>query len=132
MKYNILDTLGKKILFFDGGMGSMLQKKGMTPGENTDVWNFTRPDDIMDVHRQYAEAGADILLTNMFGANRLKVGGTGYTVEQLVKQGIANARKVSEEFDRQIFVAADVAPTGKLLPSRWPTATLSTPSEVPW
>lgn len=115
MKYNILDTLGKKILFFDGGMGSMLQKKGMTPGENTDVWNFTRPDDIMDVHRQYAEAGADILLTNMFGANRLKVGGTGYTVEQLVKQGIANARKVSEEFDRQIFVAADVAPTGKLL-----------------
>ena len=115
MKYNILDTLGKKILFFDGGMGSMLQKKGMTPGENTDVWNFTRPDDIMDVHRQYAEAGADILLTNMFGANRLKVGGTGYTVEQLVKQGIANARKGSEEFDRQIFVAADVAPTGKLL-----------------
>ena len=119
MKYNILDTLGKKILFFDGGMGSMLQKKGMTPGENTDVWNFTRPDDIMDVHRQYAEAGADILLTNMFGANRLKVGGTGYTVEQLVKQGIANARQVADEVGsaqgRQIFVAADVAPTGKLL-----------------
>ncbi len=119
MKYNILDTLGKKILFFDGGMGSMLQKKGMTPGENTDVWNFTRPDDIMDVHRQYAEAGADILLTNMFGANRLKVGGTGYTVEQLVKQGISNARKVADKIGelqhRQIFVAADVAPTGKLL-----------------
>ena len=119
MKYNILDTLGKKILFFDGGMGSMLQKKGMTPGENTDVWNFTRPDDIMDVHRQYAEAGADILLTNMFGANRLKVGGTGYTVEQLVKQGIANARQVADKIGelqhRNIFVAADVAPTGKLL-----------------
>ena len=119
MKYNILDTLGKKILFFDGGMGSMLQKKGMTPGENTDVWNFTRPDDIMDVHRQYAEAGADILLTNMFGANRLKVGGTGYTVDQLVKQGIANARQVADKIGelqhRNIFVAADVAPTGKLL-----------------
>ena len=119
MKYNILDTLGKKILFFDGGMGSMLQKKGMTPGENTDVWNITRPDDIMDVHRQYAEAGADILLTNMFGANRLKVGGTGYTVEQLVKQGIANARQVADKIGelqhRNIFVAADVAPTGKLL-----------------
>ncbi|MBR4410990.1 MAG: homocysteine S-methyltransferase family protein, partial [Firmicutes bacterium] len=119
MKYNILEALGKKILFFDGGMGSMLQKKGMTPGENTDVWNFTRPDDIMDVHRQYAEAGADILLTNMFGANRLKVSGTGYTVDQLVKQGIANVRLVADEVGsaqgRQIFVAADVAPTGKLL-----------------
>ena len=72
MKYNILETLGKKMLFFDGGMGSMLQKKGMTPGENTDVWNFTRPEDIMDVHRQYLEAGSDIILVNMFGANTLK------------------------------------------------------------
>ncbi len=115
MKYNILEALGKKILFFDGGMGSMLQKKGMTPGENTDIWNFTRPEDIMDVHRQYLEAGSDIILVNMFGANRLKVAGTGYTVEQLVKQGIANARKVAEEFDRPVFVAGDVAPTGKLL-----------------
>ena len=115
MKHNILEALGKKILFFDGGMGSMLQKKGMTPGENTDVWNFTRPEDIMDVHRQYLQAGSDIILVNMFGANRLKVAGTGYTVEQLVKQGIANARKVAEEFDRTVFVAADVAPTGKLL-----------------
>ncbi|MBQ4649076.1 MAG: homocysteine S-methyltransferase family protein [Firmicutes bacterium] len=112
---SILDVLGKRILFFDGGMGSMLQKKGMMPGENTDVWNFTRPEDIMDVHRQYLEAGSDIILVNMFGANRLKAAGTGYTVEQLVKQGIANARKVSEEFDRIVFVAADVAPTGKLL-----------------
>ncbi len=119
MKHNILDALGKKILFFDGGMGSMLQKKGMTPGENTDVWNFTRPNDIMDVHRRYAEAGADILLANMFGANRLKVAGTGYTVEQLVKQGIANARQVADKVGelqhRKIFVAGDVAPTGKLL-----------------
>jgi len=119
MKYNILDALGKKILFFDGGMGSMLQGKGMTPGENTDIWNFTRPEDIMDVHRQYAEAGADILLTNMFGANRLKLAGSGYTTSQVVKQGIANARQVADEVGsaqhRQIFVAADVAPTGKLL-----------------
>jgi len=119
MKYNILDALGKKILFFDGGMGSMLQKKGMMPGENTDIWNFTRPNDIMDVHRQYAEAGADIILTNMFGANRLKLAGTGYTVEQVVKQGIANARQIADEVGsaqgRQVFVAGDVAPTGKLL-----------------
>ena len=121
MKHNILDILGKKIVFFDGGMGSMLQKKGMTPGENTDVWNFTRPEDIMDVHRQYLEAGSDIILVNMFGANRLKVCGTGYTVDQLVKQGIANARRAAEEVcgskgqNRPVFVAADVAPTGKLL-----------------
>lgn len=114
---NILEALGKRILFFDGGMGSMLQTKGMTPGENTDIWNFTRPEDIMDVHRQYVEAGADIILTNMFGANSLKLEGSGYTVEEIVTRGVENAKRVAETYGngRRIFVAADVAPTGKLL-----------------
>ena len=93
---NILDALGKRILFFDGGMGSMLQKKGMIPGENTDIWNITRPDDIQDVQRQYVEAGCDILLANMFGANRLKLAGTGYTVEEIVLAAVKNARKAAE------------------------------------
>lgn len=121
MKHNIKEILGKRIVFFDGGMGSMLQKKGMTPGENTDVWNFTRPEDIKDVHRQYLEAGSDILTSNTFGANRLKTVGTGYTTSQLVKQGIAVAREAAEEIcgekgqNRPVYIGADVAPTGKLL-----------------
>ena len=127
MAEKILDALGKRILFFDGGMGSMLQQKGMVPGENTDIWNITRPRDIIDVQRQYVEAGCDILLASMFGANRLKLAGTGYTVKEIVAAAIGNARKAAEEAmeaaaadgdrqdDRQIFVGADVSSTGKLL-----------------
>ena len=69
MAERITEVLGTRILFFDGGMGSMLQQKGMIPGENTDIWNITRPEDIQDVQRQYVAAGCDILLANMFGAN---------------------------------------------------------------
>ncbi|MDY5857522.1 MAG: homocysteine S-methyltransferase family protein [Anaerovoracaceae bacterium] len=114
---NILDALGKRILFFDGGMGSMLQQKGMIPGENTDIWNITRPEDIQDVQRQYVAAGCDILLANMFGANRLKLEGTGYTAEEIICAAVKNARMAAADAGegRQIFVGADVSSTGRLL-----------------
>lgn len=116
---SILESLGKKILFFDGGMGSLLQEKGLVPGENTDIWNITRPEEIMDVHRRYLKAGADMILANTFGANRLKLEKTGYTVEEVVTRGIENARQVVNEVcgaeGRTGYVAVDVAPTGKLL-----------------
>ncbi|MGN1414583.1 MAG: homocysteine S-methyltransferase family protein [Anaerovoracaceae bacterium] len=113
----ITEVLGSRILFFDGGMGSMLQQKGMTPGENTDLWNITRPEDIQDVQRQYVAAGCDILLANMFGANRLKLKGTGYTVEEIICAAVKNARKAAADAGegRQIFVGADVSSTGRLL-----------------
>ena len=72
---NIFDLLGKRILFFDGAMGSLLQERGARPGENTDIWNITRPSQIIEIHKAYLEAGADILLANTFGANRLKLAG---------------------------------------------------------
>ena len=64
--------LGKDLLYFDGGMGTLLQSKGLKPGELPETWNLTRPDEIIDIHRQYFEAGSDIVLTNTFGANALK------------------------------------------------------------
>ena len=111
------EVLGTRILFFDGGMGSMLQQKGMIPGENTDIWNITRPEDIQDVQRQYVAAGCDILLANMFGANRLKLEGTGYTVEEIICAAVKNARMAAADAGegRQIFVGADVSSTGRLL-----------------
>ena len=64
--------LGKDLLYFDGGMGTLLQSKGLGPGELPEAWNLTHPDEIIDIHRQYFEAGSDIVLTNTFGANALK------------------------------------------------------------
>ena len=117
MAEKITEVLGKRILFFDGGMGSMLQQKGMIPGENTDIWNITRPKDIQDVQRQYVAAGCDILLANMFGANRLKLEGTGYTAEEIICAAVKNARMAAADAGegRQIFVGADVSSTGRLL-----------------
>lgn len=121
---DIRDVMGTRLLFFDGGMGSMFQKLGARPGENTDIWNLTKPDIVTDIHRQYLQAGANIILSNTFGANGLKLAGSGYTVERVVTRGVELARAAADNFcrekglrpeDRPIFTALDVAPTGKLL-----------------
>ena len=69
---NLLDKLGKEWLFCDGGMGTILQAKGLAGGELPETWNLKRPRDILDLHCAYLEAGADIFNTNTFGANALK------------------------------------------------------------
>lgn len=115
---NILNVLGKRMLFFDGGMGTMLQKKGVAPGEITEIWNITRPDDVYDVHCQYLRAGADILMANTFGANCLKLAGSGYSVSEIVAAGVKNAKRAAADVcgdDRPVWIAMDLAPTGKLL-----------------
>ena len=74
---SILNELGSRMLFFDGGMGTMLQKRGSLPGEMTELWNIKRPEDVRDVHIQYLEAGADIVTANTFGASEIKLAGSG-------------------------------------------------------
>ena len=54
----ILDELGKKILFCDGGLGSLLQERGLKPGELPETWNITKPEVLIDIHKAYLEAGA--------------------------------------------------------------------------
>ena len=71
----ILEELGKRILFFDGGTGSLLQERGLKPGELPETWNLLRPEVVTELHRGYLEAGSDVLTTNTFGANRLKYDG---------------------------------------------------------
>ena len=72
MKKNILNELGKRIVFFDGGMGTLLQERGLEAGELPENWNLKHPDIIRELHRDYLNAGADIILANTFGANELK------------------------------------------------------------
>ena len=110
--------LGKDLLYFDGGMGTLLQSKGLGPGELPEIWNLTHPDEIIDIHRQYFEAGSDIVLTNTFGANALKFHDSRYRLKEITEAAIANAKKAASlgvHDKRQTYIALDVGPTGKLL-----------------
>ena len=110
---SILDEMKVRRLYCDGGMGSLLQAAGLAAGELPERWNISHPEVITDVHRKYLAAGADIMTTNTFGANRLKYDKDG-ELKAIVEAAIANARKAVEEAGRG-YVALDLGPTGKLL-----------------
>ncbi len=105
-------VLGKKMLLFDGAMGTQLQENGLAAGELPETWNRKAPETVYEIHKAYAQAGCDILKTNTFGANALKLGGD---VAELVQSGVHLARRAADEADHQMFVALDMGPTGKLL-----------------
>lgn len=124
----IRDRLGKELLFFDGGMGTLLQERGLAPGELPETWNIARPQVIREIHRSYVEAGSDIVLTNTFGANALKFHAEDCSLEQTVKAAVRLVKEAAEEADaavaetscadndkRTVYTALDIGPTGKLL-----------------
>ncbi len=109
---NFRDQLGKRIMFFDGGLGSLLQEKGLETGELPELWNLTHPEILIQIHKDYIAAGADIILANTFGCNRFKFD----NVDEIVSAAIANARKAREESGRDdVFISLDLGSTGKLL-----------------
>ncbi len=71
------ELLGRQMLFFDGATGTQLQARGLQPGELPESWNFTHSEIVEAVHRGYLEAGANIVKTNTFGANPIKLKGSG-------------------------------------------------------
>lgn len=112
--------LEKEFVCLDGAMGTMLQAKGLKMGEIPEVLNVEKPDWLVDIHKQYINAGANIIYANTFGANRYKLADCGYSVDELVSAGVANAKKACEDTDT--LVALDIGPIGQLLE---PTGTLS-------
>ena len=106
------EILGKRILFLDGGMGTLLQERGLMPGELPETWNLTKPEAVKEIHKAYLEAGADIILANTFGANGLKFADK---VEEIVAAGVQNAKAAVAECGKDALVAVDIGPTGKLL-----------------
>ena len=88
----IRDRLGKELLFFDGGMGTLLQAEGLQPGELPETWNVKKREKIIDIHRAYLEAGSDIVLTNTFGANPLKYKDDSYSLETEIYDAVENVR----------------------------------------
>ena len=114
----ILERLGKELLYFDGGTGTLLQEKGMKPGELPETWNLTHTEEMVDIHRQYFEAGSDIVLTNTFGANALKFYDTEYELEDIVAAAVVNVKEgawMGVHDGREVYAGLDIGPTGKLL-----------------
>lgn len=114
----ILERLGKELLYFDGGMGTLLQERGLKPGELPETWNLEHADEVTEIHRQYFEAGSDIVLTNTFGANAIKFHNSEYALKDIVTAAVANVKKAAllgVHDGRKVYTALDVGPTGKLL-----------------
>ncbi len=105
-------------ILLDGGMGTMLQAKGLKLGEHPELAALEHPDWLLEIHRAYAEAGTQILCANTFGANREKLRRTGKTVEEVIPPSVAIAREAAAG---RALVALDLGPTGQLLE---PTGTL--------
>ena len=67
-----LDFLNRNIVLLDGGMGTLLQSRGLQPGEQPEAWNLSHPEAVQQVHKAYFDAGSNVVATNTFGANTLK------------------------------------------------------------
>ena len=98
-----------EFLLFDGAMGTMLQKSGLKPGELPEILNMTAPDTILNIHREYVKAGADIITANTFGANLHKIKDEK-KVTEIIKSGIKIARESGAR-----YVALDIGPIGAML-----------------
>lgn len=110
----MLNKLKENFLFFDGAMGTMLQNSGLKTGELPEELNITNPEIIYNIHKEYLNAGANIITTNTFGANKLKLINSSYTVDGLITAGVKNAKKATEGFNEK-YVALDIGPIGTLL-----------------
>lgn len=107
----IFEAFENRIVVLDGAMGTQLQEKGLKSGQLPEQYNFTHPEALIEIHRLYAAAGADIITTNTFGANRHKLAGAGLEVADVVKQAIALARKGAPGKK----IALDLGPIGELM-----------------
>ena len=110
---NVKEFLKDNILILDGGMGTLLQQRGLIPGELPERWCVTHPDDIADIHRAYLAAGSNVISTNTFGANILKF--EKDELREIVTAALRIAKECIAEFDGERFVALDIGPTGHLL-----------------
>jgi len=110
---NIKDFLKNNILILDGGMGTLLQEKGLAPGELPERWCLTHPGIIADIHKAYLAAGSNAVSTNTFGANVLKF--SKDELRDIVFAAVRIARECADEAGDGHFVLLDIGPTGHLL-----------------
>lgn len=111
----VMDYLKDHLMYLDGGMGTLLQKRGLQPGELPERWNVSHPEVIVEIQKAYYDAGSNIVCTNTFGANSLKF--EDEELECLIRAAVENARKAKElsTGTQEKFIALDIGPMGKLL-----------------
>ena len=112
---NILQYLKNNILYLDGGMGTLLQARGLAAGEMPERWNLSHAEEIVAIHKQYFNAGSNVVNANTFGANCLKFGED--ELDAIIAAAIANARRAAAESEGEQpkWVALDIGPTGRML-----------------
>ncbi len=118
---NLLEKIKNNFIFFDGAMGTMLQRAGLKTGELPEILNITNPDTIKKLHEAYLNAGADIITTNTFGANDLKYSSSDYSSEEVIEAAVGIAREAVKSRENK-FVALDIGPIGQVME---PTGNLS-------
>ncbi len=114
MSKAVLQLMDQRVILFDGAMGTQLIDRGLQKGECPEMWNLNRPGDIREIHRAYFEAGADVVLTNTFGASAPKLAKFGIEdkIEEIIHAGVKLARDACPSHG---FVAGDMGPTGLML-----------------
>ena len=112
-----------KVLIFDGAMGTMLQNNGLRTGENPELFAYNNPDILIDIHKQYFDAGCNVVLTCTFGCNELKLPDE-VNVEEVIDNAVKRAKEAIKlsGSDKEKYVALDVGPIGEMLE---PMGTLS-------
>src|SRR6266849_1357192 len=117
MEHPILNQLHQRPLLCDGAMGSLLYARGVTYEQCFDALNLSQPELISDIHREYMNAGAEVIETNSFGANRAKLEAynLGDRVREINFSAVRLAREAREISGQPIFVAGAVGPTGRPL-----------------
>ena len=121
MTKDFLSTIKRRVVLFDGGMGSMLIASGLTQREVPESWVISKPEKIGEVHAGYLAAGAEVMTTATFGANRIKLqsaeAGRKLDPAKVNEKGVELARKAIEHSGKNDrFIAGDMGPTGLFFP----------------
>jgi 5-methyltetrahydrofolate--homocysteine methyltransferase len=109
------NRIAKKMIIFDGAMGTVLQQRGLKAGDVPEKMNIEKSREIIDIHKSYLNAGAEILTTNTFGANSLKLVDIEYSVNEIIRAAVENAKTAVSESDKDAQIALDMGPLGELL-----------------
>lgn len=107
---NICDLINNKRIYFDGGLGTVLQSYGMRVDESPEMWNLSHPDIITKIHEQYIASGSNIITTNTFGVNCLKY----ENYDEYIRAAITCAKKAKKD-RTDVFIAFDIGPLGRFL-----------------
>ncbi|MBN2227480.1 MAG: bifunctional homocysteine S-methyltransferase/methylenetetrahydrofolate reductase [candidate division Zixibacteria bacterium] len=117
MKHPFRDDIVRRVLMCDGAMGTRLHERGISYESSLDGLCLTHPDVVKAIHQEYIDAGADVIETNTFGANRYRLHAHGLAdqVPEINRTAVQLARHARDEMGREVYVAGAIGPTGQRL-----------------